>query len=246
MEGESVISKLYKGIFKIVAITILIFTLQGYNTNALSNRDNLKEELNKQEETLEEEMKPIDPLEGDKVQSLYEKALDDLQDNIKNTTGVPDFKSKSAALQRLVFKLVINSRTIAIYSYIGVWVIGILYASTFGSRDVNKRRKTYLIIRNVTVLFLVYINIPLFIIWLNADKSNISSMSAFNVVYDCLEFLQKNSLIIAALMLYAGLSRVIISRNDLPLRKQGKYLIKFSGITLILLNIAPVAMYFLV
>lgn len=142
--------------------------------------------------------------------------------------------------------MVINSRTISIYAYISVWVIGILYASTFGSRDVNKRRKTYLIIRNSTILFLTYINIPLFIIWLNADKSSISTLTLFDIVYDCLEFLQRNSLIISSLMAYAGLSRVIISRNDLPLRKQGRYLIKFSIITLILLNIAPMAMYFLI
>lgn len=237
--------KVRKTIFMCVMI-LMVITIPNKITHAESNRETLKEELNKQEQILEEEMEPINPIDENIVESLYDKAVGDLKDSFQNSTGVPDFKSKSALLQKFIFKIIINSRSIAIYSYIGIWVIGILYAATFGSRDVNKRRKTYLIIRNSTLLFLTYINIPLFIIWVNADKSSLSSITIFNVVYDFLEFLQRNSLIIASLMAYAGITRVIISRNDLPLRRQGKYLIKFSIISLILLNVAPVAMYFLI
>lgn len=237
--------KIRKIIFMCLMIAIVV-TIPNKITVAESNRENLKEELNKQEQILEEELKPINPIDENIVESLHDKAIEDLKESYQNSSGVPDFKSKSAVLQKFIFKIIINSRTIAIYSYIGIWVIGILYAATFGSRDVNKRRKVYLIIRNSTLIFLVYINIPLFIIWLNADKSNLTSITAFNLVYDFLEFLQRNSLIIASLMAYAGITRVIISRNDLPLRRQGKYLIKFSIVSLILLNVAPIAMYFLI
>lgn len=229
-----------------ISTIVLCFSLVATPVFAESNRDNLRQELEKQEQILEEEMKPINPLDEDITKSLYEKALNDLEETAKNSTGELDIKSKSDAFQRLIFRLVINSRTIAIYAYIAIWVAGILYAATFGSRDVNKRRKVYLIIRNSTVLFLTYINIPLFIIWLNADKSQLSSVTAFNVVYDILEFLQSNSLVISSLMAYAGVTRIIISKNDLPMRRQGIYLTKFSVVVLLLLNIAPMAMYFLI
>lgn len=213
---------------------------------AESNRDNLRQELEKQEQILEEELKPINPLDEDITQSLYQKALDDLETNAKNSTGEVDIKGKTDQIQRFFFKLIINSRTIAIYTYIGIWVLGILYAATFGSRDVNKRRKVYLYIRNSTVLFLTYINIPLLIIWLNAYNKELFDITAFDLTYDILLFLQRNALIISALMYYAGKTRVIISKNDLPMRRQGNYLVKFSVIVLILLNVAPIAMYFLI
>lgn len=229
-----------------IAAIVISFSFMIKPSYAVSNRDNLRNELNNQEKILEEEMNPLDPLKSDVTKSIYEKAINDIVEANKTTTGELDIKSKSDMLQRFVFKLIVNTRTISIYAYVGIWVLGILYASTFGSRDVNKRRKVYLILRNSTVLFLIYINIPLVIIWLNSDKTKLSDISIINSIYAGLEFLQRNSLVISGLMAYAGVSRLIISRNDLPVRKQGKYLTKFSVIMFICLNVAPIAMYFLI
>lgn len=236
----------FSRIFIFTAAIILSLGFMSKNTYAVSNRDNLRNELEEQEKVLEEEMSPLDLLNSDVTQTLYEKAINDLSELPKSTAGELDLKSKSDMLQNFIFKLIINTRTISIYAYVGIWVVGILYGATFGSRDVNKRRKAYLVIRNSTVLFLIYINIPLFIIWLNSDKTKLSDISAINGIYTALEFLQRNSIVITGLMAYAGVSRLIISRNDLPIRRQGSYLIKFSAITLLLLNVAPVAMYFLI
>lgn len=229
-----------------ISIIVLVLSIVSTPVFADSNRDNLRKELEKQEEILEEEMKPINPIDENVTKSLYEKAIQGLEEASKNSTGELNIKGKTDFFQRLTFKIVIGSRTISIYAYIALCVLSVLYAATFGSRDVNKRRKAYLLIKNSTILFLIYINIPLFIIWLNVDKSQLTSLTAFNIVYDFLEFLQRNSLIISSLMFYAGITRIIISRNDLPIRKQGIYLIKFSVAVLLLLNIAPMAMYFLV
>lgn len=230
----------------ILAMVFSISVTKSIIVYAESNRDNLRQELEKQEQKLEEELKPLNPVELDITKTLYQKAIDEFETNASNATGEINIQEKTDEIQKVFFKSIINTRTIAIYGYIGIWVIGILYAATFGSRDVNKRRKVYLYIRNSTVLFLVYINIPLFIIWFNAYNKELFEITGFNLTYDTLLFLQRNSLIISALMFYSGKSRIIISKNDLPMRKQGKYLIKFSIIVLILLNLAPISMYFLI
>ena len=231
----------------LVVISILI-SLSLFKTDVFANnRDNLREKLNKQEEILEEEMSETE-LNADEgfIEGLYEESLDELKETIKNSTGTPNFKGKAKELQNGVFNLVINTRTYSIYAYIIIWVVGILYAATLGSRDVNKRRKVYLLIRNSTVIFLTYVNIPLFLIWASSREKKWYDIDALNVLYALLEFLQRNSLVIACLLAFAGITRLIISRNDLPVRRQGIYLIKFSVYLLILLNIAPVAMYFLI
>lgn len=237
--------KLFKILVFLFAFMLSINVLIK-NAEAESNRENLKKRLEEQEEILENEMKPIDPLESEGIQDFIQKSLDKAEENMKNSTGTPDFMEKSKSLQKFVFKLIINTRTIAIYTYIGVWVIGLLYAATYGSRDVNKRRKVYLWIRNSTILFFVYINIPLFIIWLSSDKSKLTKIVLFNSVYSLLEFLRSNSLIISSLMSYDGLSKKIIGKNDLPMQRQGRYLLKFAVIVFIFLNIAPFIMSFLV
>lgn len=231
-------------LFMSTIVLFLSFTITP--VFAESNRDNLRKELEKQEQVLEEELEPINPIDDDVTKSMFEKAIKSLEESNRNATGKVDIQSKTDSLQSLLFKIIIKTRTLAIYAYIGIWVVGILYAATFGSRDVNKRRMVYLIIRNITVLFLTYINIPLIIIWINAYKSQISDLTVFNAIFDVLEFLQRNSLIISSLMAYAGITRLIISRNDLPMRRQGIYLTKFSVIVFLLLNIAPMAMYFLI
>lgn len=231
-------------IFFSVVLVALSFSNNVYAEE--NNRDSLREAIEEQEKELEEEMKPINPLDSDFTEGIYKNAVEKAKENLQNSTGEPDFKGKIDNIQKSIFKVIINSRTMAIYGYVGIWVFGILYAATFGSRDVNKRRKVYLVIRNSTVLFLTYINIPLLIIWFNTDKSQLSNVTVFNFIYDVLEFLQHNSLIIASLLAYSGISRLIISKNDLPMRRQGRYLIKFSIISLILLNIAPIAMFFLI
>lgn len=231
-------------LFMSTIVLFLSFTITP--VFAESNRDNLRKELEKQEQVLEEELEPINPIDDDVTKSMFEKAIKSLEESNLNATGKVDIQSKTDSLQSLLFKIIIKTRTLAIYAYIGIWVVGILYAATFGSRDVNKRRMVYLIIRNSTVLFLTYINIPLIIIWINAYKSQISDLTVFNAIFDVLEFLQRNSLIISSLMAYAGITRLIISRNDLPMRRQGIYLTKFSVIVFLLLNIAPMAMYFLI
>lgn len=227
----------------ILCLSILsLFSIKVYATD----REHLRDTLDKQEEELSDSMKTLNPIESDTTKDVYKKTVNSIEEEIKNSKGEVDIQSKTDRIQKLIFTGLIKSRTITIITYTATWVIGVLYAATMGSRDVNKRRKAFLVIRNSTVLFLIYVNIPLFIIWLNSSKSNTSNVTLFNVVYEGLLFFQRNSIIITSLMAFSGVSRLIISKNDLPMRKQAIYLIKFSIILLVFFNLAPVAMYFLI
>ena len=57
---------------------------------------------------------------------------------------------------------------------------------------------------------------------------------------NAVKFLQSNSFIIAAIFAYVGITKLIVSKNDLEFKLQGRYLVKFSFILLILLNIVPI------
>lgn len=230
----------------LVMVTGIMFVCNGISTFATDDREHIREKLNEQESELTDEMKPINPFDSEVTDNLYKNAVDSAKEQVQNSTGELNIKGKADAIQKAIFQVIIKSRTAAIISYVGVWIVGLLYAGVMGSRDVNKKRKVYLWIRNSTVLFFTYINIPLLIIWLNADKSNALQITLFNVLYNSMLVLRSNSLVIWALLVYAGGSRKIISKNDLPMRMQSKHLIKWAFILLVFLNIAPIAMYFII
>lgn len=238
--------KIYKNVIKVLLLSIVIISSFSISTFAAGDRDTLREELEQQEEELKNELKPYNPLDKGVTVEKFGNTLDTILENNKDVKGEFSVDNVVITTQKALFEIVIKTRTFAIIAYGLLWLIGIIYAAIMGSRDVNKRRKVFLIIRNCTVLFFVYINIPLFIIWINSDVGRVTQLTFFNVVFNIMEFLQKNSLIIAVLLLFAGVTRLIISRNDLPVRKQGQFLIKFAIISLIALNVAPLAMSFLI
>ena len=214
--------------------------------NSNDGREELQEQLDQQEKELQDSFQPLNPFDSDTIHNAndnIQKIVEDNKATIGNDINVEGITNR---IQSFLFNLVIKTRTTSIIVYAIIWVVGIIYMSVRGSRDVTARRKAFLFIRNSTVLFFVYINIPLFILWFNTDKSLITKLSLFNSFYSIVKFLQKNSLIIAGLLAYAGTSRILVSKNNLPLRRQGQYLIKFSAITLLFLNVVPLAMYFII
>lgn len=243
-------SKTFKKALKLLTIIFVfnaIFISFLPNTvYAKSDREALKDELEQQEDDLQDELKPYNPLDDKVTNKVFKNSVNNVVKNSKNTKGEFSTKNITNMIQKGLFTIVIKTRTFAIIAYALIWVIGILYAVVMGSRDVNKRRKAFLVIRNTTILFFTYINIPIFIIWLNTDKTKLTQVTFFNIAYSILHFLQNNALIIAVLLVFAGISRLIISKNNLPERKQGIFLIKSAVISFLFLSIAPIAMRFLI
>ncbi|MBS5926216.1 MAG: hypothetical protein ACLS2V_12985 [Clostridium paraputrificum] len=227
--------------FYLVLVFLILFSISFKSNTYAADREHLKETLEQQEQQLGEEMKPLAPEKLDR--SFFESLSDQILE--REYTGEFNASKLVIALQTFVYTIFIKLRTYTILLYSVGLVICLFYMAVMGSRDANKRRKSYLFIRNTSVLFFIYINVPLFIIWLGTDKSKLLNLSIFNIVLDIIEFMQSNSVVISSLLLYAGVTRLIISRNDLPVRMQGRYLIKFAFILLVFLNLAPIAIEFL-
>lgn len=227
-------------------ITVYAETTEGNSDTTESDRDALRNKLENQEDTLRNEMEPINPFDSETTKDVYNNAVDAIENQEVSDNPTLNVADKARTIQKGIFELVIKTRTGAIITYALTWILGIIYVAVMGSRDVNKRRKVFLLIRNSTVIFFVYINIPLFIIWLNTDKSQLTQVTTFNLLYDLIDFLKRYSIIISCLLAYAGATRLIISKKNLPVRKQGQYLIKFAIIALIFLNLVPVAIYFII
>lgn len=233
--------------FTIIILSFLIFS--GFFKPLkvwADDREQLREELEKQEDDLKNEIKTTNPINEENGKAFLDQAINTVNENATESKGEFIGTGWIVNIEESIYDVAVKTRTLAFILYGIIWAGGIFYVATFGSKDVNGRRKVYLLIRNSTVLFFIYINLPLALLWLGADKSNITSLTAFNVLYTVLEFFQEHSLIITSLLAYSGITRLIISKNNLPLKKQGIHLIKYSFVSLIFFNVIPIALYFLV
>lgn len=237
---EKVVCK--KRIIKIL-VCILICTsmvISNVYTVMANTRVSLEDKLNEQTEDLKNE------LEG-KIDLSDDTILGDLSDGIANTpvNGTSNIKEVARDIQTFINKAIVESRTISIIIYGLIVVVLLIYMGTIGSRSLTNRRHAFLLLIGFSILFLVYINIPLAILYFTADKSGMAKVSLYTRVLDLIDFFKSNSLIIALLLGYVGITKIIISKQDLPTRMQGKYLIKFGIILLIMLNIIPIAVNFI-
>ncbi|WP_017826342.1 hypothetical protein [Clostridium botulinum] len=174
--------------------------------------------------------------------------LDNALDAVQNAEYKGfDIEKKTNSIINFINTFVVKSRSVVIITY-GVLIIIIsIYMATIGSRSINKRRNGMLIMLGNTILFLVFINMPLFIIYFTIAKNNIGEgISIYSRILNILEFFRDNSFIISMLLAYLGVSKLIISKNNLPIRHQGKYLLKASVILLIVLNLVPIAIKFII
>lgn len=145
-----------------------------------------------------------------------------------------------SVIMKFVKTITIDGRNVVISLY-GLYVLVMLiYLGIFGSRDLAKRKRAIVSLIGISLVFLLYINIPLIMIYVQGDKSLILKVSFTDRINSVVKFLQSNSFIIAAILAYVGITKFIVSKNDLGFKLQGRYLVKFSFILLILLNIVPV------
>lgn len=229
-----------KFFFIFISMIILIITMSSTIAFAdTTEKSNLQIKLEGQEDKLKNDIGDLAP----KDDNTIEKSTDTIM-NAKY--GEFNGEKKSKELLDLVKTGIIKSRTFIIYAY-ALYVAGLaIYISTIGSRSINRRRHGLLSLKWNTIVFLMFINAPLVIIYFSALKSNIANFSIYNIFLGGIEFLRTNSFIIFVLIAYLGITKLIISKNDLPTRIQGKYLIKASFILLIFLNLIPICISFII
>ena len=150
-------------IFKVIIIgALMIFSMSTIVYAAETKEKTLLElQIEQQEEKLKEDMPDLVPKD--------DTIINDTADTIKSTEyGDFNIDNKINAVTKFVNEYLIKTRSIVIVCY-GLFIVLItIYLSTIGSRSLNKRRHGTLLLIGNTILFLLYINIPLFIIYIYA------------------------------------------------------------------------------
>lgn len=234
---------------KYIIILLISLILVGFHSTMFAFADNGKSDKNdktKLEQHLQEQEQDIKKDMGNIVPE-DNTIITDNADGIMNADyGDFNIHEKIESITNLVNNIVIKSRSIIIITYALIVSCLCIYIATLGSRNVNKRRHGYYLLIGNTGLFLAFINIPLIIIYFSVVKQNYASISITELILSITKFFRGNSLIICSLMAYLGISKYIVSKDDLPVRKQAIYLLKASVIVLIILNTVPFAINFII
>lgn len=217
---------------KIFLLTITIVLSSSLIVNATTLEDKLNEQ--KQQLNSSIEAKELLP-------DVYTKSYDEVF-----PTSNASANDVATMLMNLIKKFSIDGRDIVISAYALYVLIALIWLGVFGSRDLSKRKTGIIALIGVSLMFLFYINLPLIMLYIQGDKSLTMQMGVSERINSIVSFLQNNSFIIAALVYYVGITKLIVSKNDLTFMMQGRYLVKFSVILLVLLNTVPVIIKFLI
>lgn len=219
-------------IIKIFILTALVFSILVGSAKAIP----LEEKLKQQNDTLDNSINANDILPD-----FYTQQYEELNNYSSERTI-----DLGSILMNLVKKFTIEGRNFVISLYALYVSIMIIYLSIFGSRDLAKRKSGIVALIIISIMFLLYINIPLILLYIQGDKSLTMQITFTDRIDSIVSFLQGNSFIISALVCYVGITKLIISKNDLSFKLQGRYLVKFSAILLILLNTIPLIIKFII
>lgn len=231
--------KLIIGLLTIITIINLSAVSVAFADDEV--KSNLENKLEQQEEQMKDDM-------GNGIVPKDDKFMDDALNSIQNAKydGF-DLEKKKNSIINFINTFVVKSRTIVIIGYAVLVAILSIYMATIGSRSLSKRRNGMLLIVGNTILFLIFINIPLFIIYFTVAKENMGEgISLYTRIVSILDFFRANSFIISILLAYLGVTKIIVSKNDLPTRQQGRYLIKSAIVLLFVLNLIPIAIRFII
>lgn len=237
---KNVKKNLRRVFFMVAIVTIFMCNFPSRLTYA-DTFNNLEEKLTEQEEDLSNNIDDI--TNNDEHDETFDDAISSITAPTEGKSRIPVIVSQ---IQSALKDIAVKARTMAILIYGLLVLLILIYMATVGSKSLTNRRKGFMWLFGFTIVFLVYINIPLLILYFQADKTGIPHVTIYERIIGVINFLKSNSIIISSLMAYSGIIKLIMSKNDLPNRLQGRYLIKFSIVLFIMLNIIPMAINFLI
>lgn len=237
--------KLLRNKFKCMIFILTLISIVNFSTISIAfaedtGKSNLEKQLEQQEGTIKDDIE-------DKVIPKSDFSAKDASDFIVNAEYKEfNVEDKKNTIKNLIVTGLIKSRTMVILSY-AVFVAGIcIYMATMGSRSLNRRRHGLLLLIGNTIFFLIYINVPLMIIYFSMLQEHLNEIEFIDRMIDTMNFITNNSVIISVLLAYLGVSKLIVSKNDLSTRKQGQYLLKASVIVFLILNVLPFGISFII
>ncbi len=235
--------KPYKaGILLVIFLVILNCTLvfaddgNGYD-------EKIDDKLEQQHEDLKDSMGEF----GD-----YSDGFDSMVDKLRtnrnkdyDSFSMDDFKKRSS---NFLFTTSLESRRLSVPIYVITIILNIILMSIFGGKNLKKRK--YYIIGCIvyTVLFLLFLNIPLIIIYFQQTPIGeiLNKDTVSKNLYMFIEFMRANCVFYGLLLISYGIVNKILGRNDVARGTNGGYVIKVAIITVLVLLILPPFMAYVI
>jgi len=178
----------------------------------------------------------------------YSKSFDTFKNTIMSGSKSSSFKDVIKKIDEGIFTLVVNSRKYIIPIYMLALFFTVTLIGSIGSKSLKKRKKWVFFSFGITVIFLVVINIPLFILYAqNGETSKADTIEGiYNNMYNIIFFLNANSFTMSALLGVYGIINSLLGKNDIPRKMLGDYLKKAAIILFIVMKALPKVIEFVI
>lgn len=236
--------KYKKSIFALLFFAMLLVRVNYLNNtyNSLkiysSNNQNIKEKLDKQGNDIYDKLQE-QPKSGDKLKDN----IDFFNSNNRNSKG----EFKGINIYQPFLKIAIEGRKYVAPLYIIYIMVYTLLLSWIGAKSIEKRRAYVLTLIIITIIFIVFLNLPIIFIYFkyNPITSVLSSGKVLQSLYSLINFFKSNSIAIFSILFIYGIITRILSKNDLPRYLASRYILQTSVVLLIVMQILPLLINFI-
>lgn len=174
----------------------------------------------------------------------FDNALQTLKDRHDEESGDINVEGLRKGTSSLLFNLSVGSRAYLVPVYMLYVIYNIVMIGTVGAKSLRNRKVRIIGIITTTIVLILFLNIPLMIIYFQDKSFNgvFGSNVLLNGLYNFIMFLKANSITVGAIFIVYGIINMILGRNDIPRKVQGSYMIKIALLMILILQGLPLAM----
>lgn len=236
-----------------IAFTLLyiaIFTLSIDSLPVYANQadgktvDNIDEKLEEQNKDIIDAVKEVGvPSNEEKI----EEVLNLIEKSTQKTGTTSNLKEIKTKIIKGFFNIALTLRRYAVPFYMFILVTNIIALSILGAKSL-KKRKGYIVGSAITtVVFVILMNIPIFIIYFQSNPFSevVTLNTTHNSLYRLVYFLRNNSIALCAILYIYGVINIQLGKKDIPKKVAGSYLKKTALGIFAILQLLPFAINFI-
>lgn len=208
------------------------------------NQQEIEQKIEKQNEDITEKLNTIGlPNNKDKILRFYNT----LQETKTSSLEADNLQSVKKNLFNTVLDLSIKMRKYPIPIYISLLILNAIFAITIGSKSMEKRKHYILYSISLTILFVLFLNIPVLMIYFsnNTLTGQEQLETTYTGLYAFINFAKRNSLTICVIFIIYGILLKILGSGDVAKKMAGHFFIKGSIVTFILIQLLPIVVNFI-
>lgn len=222
----------------------MIMLLLTMNTFAEESINSIEDKISNQNIEIRNKIKEskIEGVSDEDIDAVVNAILSSTSRSTEKINSFTDIKKN--AVEGL-FRLALSFRKYAVPFYMFILITNIFLAGTIGSKSLS-RRKAYIIGSVIlTVVFIVFMNVPIFIIYYQ-NTPNAGSIDSFYIgMYRFILFLRNNSIAICSVLFILGVLNSILGLNNIPRKVAGQFYKRVAIIMLLVLWLLPPVVNFI-